>query len=249
MKSIQTVYKSIFGQALEPMGFIYSKQMKFFFRLINGEIIQFIILKPGPSKLEGYKDFSVSAGIRTIYTETMEKDLFLNSTRSLMHFGGLGLTYEQRGPLLSTPYSDATIEESVNFALEKTLEYIIPRFSEVTDLASCIEYYKGHGLSMLKRADSFSEDSLILIKANNHDTFMSELHESVARDLKGLKEGKAGDDYDSTYELFYRAFITFTAEPRDRVYNDPELYAKALAEIERRAAANLEVLKSYGLPI
>ena len=37
----------------------------------------------------------------------------------------------------------------------------------------------------------------------------------------------------------HRVLITITAEPRDQVYNDPELYSRAMDELKRREDVNI----------
>ena len=249
MKSIQTVFKSTFGQVLEPQGFIYSKNMRFFFRLINGEIIQYVFLQDVYSPRKGYKDFSIFAGVRSIYADSMEKKALIFSTGDLLYFGGYDIPIEQREEIISISYNEANMEEAVNFALAKSKKIIIPKLNRVTDLDSCIELYKRYRPDMIRDADRFAEDSLILIKANNQDSLIKEFQERLTFHLEQVEIGEMGGDYDYHYESLYDGYIRTIAEPRDRVYNDPELYAKALAEIDRRAAANLEVLKSYGLPV
>ena len=77
---------------------------------------------------------------------------------------------------------------------------------------------------------------------------MKDLEERVARD-KARPELFGGRSDKQIYDGHYFGLIKTVAEPRDRIYNDPALYAKALAELERRKIANLETLKGYGLEI
>ena len=40
-----------------------------------------------------------------------------------------------------------------------------------------------------------------------------------------------------------------TIKRRDKIYNDPVVYAKAIKELKQRKAANLEALRASGLDI
>jgi hypothetical protein len=249
MKSINSVYKSIFGDYLTPLGFVNWKRTDFFLRLIGGNILQYVYLKKEYTRFKGWKEFTIYAGVRSIFSESMEKGHLLYSSSSLLYLAGSDYSIEQRRKLFSISYNEATIEEAVKHALEKTIEIIMPKLNSVTDLDSCIDYYKRYCSDMLGWAEDFSHDSLLLIKTDNHETFMKEFQESLDSDIKRLEKGEIGGDYNSTYKALYYGLITAIADSRDKVYNAPELYAKAIAELERREKANLETLRSYGLDV
>jgi hypothetical protein len=244
MKSINPVYKNVFGEYLYPLGFVKSKLNNIFIRLVNGIIVQFIVLDKTHMGIPGYKGFAISGGVKSIFAESVEKEHLLFCRNSLA-----GYDFDQFEKLYSIPYNDETMDSAIDFALQKTIELIMPQLDKVTDLDSCIEYYKKYRPDMLSGFDRFSDDCLILIKANNHDTFMPKFQEELDRRIKQIEIGLSGESPDRAHELLYDSIDVSIAQARDKVYNDPDLYAKALIEIERRKIANLEMLRSYGVDV
>jgi hypothetical protein len=249
MTSINTVFKRIFGMTLTPLGFVYLKQIKYFGRMVNGEILQFLSLINMHSGIPEHKGFAIVAGIKSIYAESFAKDHLLFCAPPLAHLLGVDGDIDQARQLISISYNEATMEEAVTFALKKTLGIAMPKLDEITDLDACIEFYKKYPINMLRGAHKFSNDSLLLIKANNHDDFMKELNDAMEKGLKRLKQGDMGGDENDLYNNLYHGLVETIAGSRDKVYNDPELYAQALAEMERRKVVNLEVIRSYGLDV
>jgi hypothetical protein len=55
-----------------------------------------------------------------------------------------------------------------------------------------------------------------------------------------------------SYDEYHKWALSDAAEERarlDKFLNDPERYEKALVELERRKAANTEILRSYGFDL
>jgi len=247
MKTIDQVFKNVFGKALISLGFINPKQSNILFKLVNGEVLQFVSIKKESARVEGRKEFTIIAGVRSIYAESIEKKALLYCACDLLYLAGDSYSMEQRRQLVSISYDEATMEEAVDFALLKTLEIILPKLNMVTDLSSCIEFYKKYRPDMLDCADCFHNDSLILIKTDNRDTFAKEIEEQLGVFLARLEKGEIGGDINSYRAGLHHGFITAIAEPRDKVFSDPELYARATTELERRKDVSKKILESYGL--
>ena len=51
--------------------------------------------------------------------------------------------------------------------------------------------------------------------------------------------------YQEAYAEYHECLIEHIPEYRDKIYNDPDLYAKAIAEADRRREANLQQLRDF----
>jgi hypothetical protein len=168
----------------------------------------------------------------------------------LASFLGFDAEINQRRQLITISYNEETLEEAIIFALKKTLELAVPELVEIHDHDSCIAFYIKYRIDMIRFAHKFSNDSLLLIKANNHNTFTEEFLENLDKHIRMQESnGIRFDDelYKKQYNGFYDSIVEKIAKSRDKVYSDPELYAQAIAEMERRKIVNLEVIRSYGV--
>ena len=52
---------------------------------------------------------------------------------------------------------------------------------------------------------------------------------------------------DTVSKAYYDGLVESISNERDKVFSNPELYACAMKEAERRKTANLEMLKQNGL--
>jgi hypothetical protein len=250
MTSIKTVFKRNFSMTLLPMGFVYSKQINSFIRLVNGEIFQFISLQTMPMKVQGYKEFAINAGIKSIYSESFEKVHLNFCVVPLAHFVGVDSGDKNLWEkLYSISYNENTVEEAVIYAFKKTLEIAVPKLDEINDYNAAITFYIKYRIDMIRYAENFSTDSLLLIVANNHNDFMSEFQKALDRNVELIAKGESGETHEKAYRNLYHGLVETIAGSRDKVYNDPELYARAIAEMERRKPVNLEVIRSYGLDV
>ena len=128
--------------------------------------------------------------------------------------------------------------------MDKVKRYVIPAFHEVTDLDSYIQFRKKTGgIDAISSAKSFWADSLALIMADNHDDFQDVFQREIVELKKEMETVGIGGTYEKNYELLYHGIIETVANARDAVYNDSELYKKALEEAERRKQANLALLR------
>ncbi|MDR0841566.1 MAG: hypothetical protein LBN26_09350 [Christensenellaceae bacterium] len=247
MPTLNTAFKNMLGQILLPQGFLYVKQNKFFMRMASDEVLHYLSLRKLPTGTPRYKAFTISAGIRSIYTETLEKEWLAFGASDLINYVGYDYNFEQRMEIVAINYVPSDICEKMHFACTKTQEIILPKLEIVHDLNDCIAFYKKYRIDMIGCAEKFKYDSLLLIKADNHETFMKEFQKHLDDAMGRVERGESGGDYKQHYDLIYDGVVATIAGSRDKVYNDPELYAAALAELERRKIANTQTLKEWGV--
>ena len=91
----------------------------------------------------------------------------------------------------------------------------------------------------------------MLIKANDHDDGMWNVLEECECLSKTMKRNRTGFD-PIRYQKEFDEWDTYTKEVnelRDKIFNTPELYNKAIELADRIKAENIEVLRSYGIEI
>ncbi|MCI8669104.1 MAG: hypothetical protein HFI34_06230 [Lachnospiraceae bacterium] len=246
--TINKAFQEVFGKELETHGFYKMKRSKYYVKLINGEIFQYISYANESPGIKGYRGFTMEAGMLTIYSQSLEPKELHRRSGDLLTYGWKKYPYEERRKFSLYIYNDTnTLIQKLREGLEKTKAIIIPLFAEVEDLNSYIEFQKEFRLDILSGADQLKEDSLLLIKTNNHDSFMGFFEKALSERLESAKKGECGGDYDYHYRSLYDGIIKNVAQPRDKVYNDEKLYARVMEELERRKEQNLKILQSHGV--
>lgn len=273
--SLNAAFVKVFGEALVPLGYKKIKgQQPYFVRIVNNEIIHIVsIAKKRHGQKIGGKTFDILCGVATIYrgeidfninpedswlqsvcdiyTKSHNNDLDMEYRASIM-----GFDYDTPIPhILKNVDVESTADKSEMFdsmqkALDATMRVVLPIFNDVTDLMSCEKYfsivmqpenlsfqYKGEGLFLLKLFSSAEE--------------LCQFKESEAlRELKGREIicNKAGGDFSPEIKVFEDR----REERREYwldAFNETKLLGKGAVELERRKAANTEILRSYGLEL
>lgn len=238
MATFKKVFKDIFEEGLRAEGFKYNSKYDYFFRIINNELIQYITHISVPALEKGTKRFDVFAGTVSVYSESVDKDFLRMAGR-----GFYAYTKYKKNTVMT--YTTENMVEVIESAYNKTMNIVMPILKEVVDLNTYINFRKKtEGLIEIGPADKFWADSLALIVADNHDDF----EDYFQAELEFIKElfriGKTGGTYESQYNSLHEAVFVTVVGARDKVYQDKQLYAEAIAEAERRKTANLEYLRS-----
>ena len=151
------------------------------------------------------------------------------------------------GRFVLIEYDDNTMDEIISTTALYVRERLIPVINQVFDLNSYIEYLKKYSIDLLWDCDSFKGESLILIKADNHDDFQKFFQEKVDETNAQIDAGMLGVGYtkEDCYNDHFHGIIERVVYPRDKVYSDKNLYNEALEEAERRKKENIKKLYSY----
>jgi hypothetical protein len=145
----------------------------------------------------------------------------------------------------------------VKFSLEVTKKIMLPMLDKMTDFEKCIEYNEIIGMNTAVFDDenfgtdyysNFYNEGLLLIKTDNHDDFIERKQKKLDMIEYNKKMGRGPIPSENIAELFEERRIE-RIRKRDNIYNNPELYKKALSELEKRKAANIATLRSYGLEL
>mgnify|MGYP007046664688 FL=1 len=136
-----------------------------------------------------------------------------------------------------SPYPLPSMQEAIEHTLDLTKQEIIPVFDTVTDLKTCAKYFQKYDSSCMRideRAPfnwevNYREQLFNLKVYSSTDKFLAtrlEIYGEKTMPSEGLQKQTA---------LF------------ERLLNDPEIHASALAELEQRRQRNTETLREYGL--
>ena len=273
MISLNSAFKKIFGKELEKHGFVKLKgRQPYFVRVIGGEILHVIACRPEmagiPSKEKG---FDILAGVATVYRPKL--DLSRSPRGNLNWLSSIRFFYSE---IHLQDYQDEIWKSLCRFeykkedekslcrelerALEATKQYGLPVLDNVTDIDSCIRYIKRfqptdldipeyeRGKDVFEPTNMYENEGLLFIQADNHDD-LKEMTAGRIADIKiEIESGRGVKSYEEVKEGM-EAWRIDTIKRRDRIYNDPVIYARALKELKQRKAANLEALRTCGLDI
>lgn len=163
--SFNSRFKHIFGEIFQSEGFKYCSKLNVFAKMLNEDLLAFIGVKSAPIWNKGSKGFMITAGIISTYYDSIEK----NSVLMIGH--DLNLFLPKNEVRVSFEYDDNTMEEIILITALYVREQLLPVINQVFDFNSYIEYLKKYSIDLLWNCDSFKGESLILIKADNHDDF------------------------------------------------------------------------------
>ncbi len=246
--TINKAFQEVFGKELEKHGFYKMKRSKYYVKLINGEIFQYISYINNSPGRKGYHGFEIVVGVLTIYSQTLDSKELIRRANGLLSFGRGKYPVEERDQLFGYTYNDSnTLIQTLKISLEKTKELVLPVLEGIKDLKSFIEFRKYQRPDFLCGADRLEEDSILLIKTDNHEDLMEFFEKKLAETMEAVKRGDGGGDYEYHYKMLYHSIIQCIAEPRDKVYSDEKLYARVMEELERRKEQNLKILQSHGV--
>ncbi len=232
-----------YGNALGNYGYKYAKKINTFIKFDNPELFRFITYRAEKPVKKGERTFQIFSGILSLYCHNINEIIIKNNSVGMKYFG----LYYHNIPfsddkLYKYNYNDENLLETINSSLYDTKKFIIPVIDSITNLEDYIKHQKTmRDISIFGNGEFFYNDSLALIAANNHESFL-DLFEVWDEYLKQMfNENKMGGDYEDIRKLYYEG-ITAIPTSRDKVYNDPELYKKAIAEIKTRKTENTKTL-------
>lgn len=241
--SFNSQFKLIFGETFQSEGFQYCSKLNVFVKMLNEDLLAFIGVKSAPSWNKGSKGFMIISGIVSVYYNSIEK----NSILFMGH--DLNVFLPKNEVRVSFEYDDDTMEDIILTTALYAKKHLIPVINQVFNLNSYIEYLKEYSINLLKGCDCFKGESLVLIKADNHDDFQKYFQEKVDETNALIDAGMVGEGYtkEDCYNDFFKGIIEGVVYSRDKVYSDKNLYHEALEEAERRKNENMKKLYSYKL--
>lgn len=275
MATLNTVFKQVFGEGLKEHGFVKMKgRQPYLVRVVGNEMIQVIACRPKMADIpKEYKGFDVLAGMATVYRPEIDLSCSPRENQNWIQpiryyyseFHVIDFPKDEIWESLCTfEYridDEDSLRRELERALEETKKHVIPVFHGIETLEDCIDFMRVFGAPDLDiptydlEKDTFVptnspyNEGLLYIRTNNHDDLREKFAKILAKEIKEIEVGII--DY-STCEKARKGIEKWRVriiETRDRIYNDPVAYDRALQELERRKAVNTEVLRGYGIDI
>lgn len=271
MATLDSVFKNVFGEGLAPYGFVkINGRYPYFARLISDEIIHIITYRTDWSGRRGYKAFNILGGVATVYRQSVNLTITpkdnLNWLTTVSQFYAIPnlLEYDRELCHSIQCFYYKLDDESLNNEIERSFEaarhFMLPILNRVTNLESCIEYFRTFNSQLLNIYDSDFEnenpthycyEGLLLIKTHNHDDGAERMKRTIERTAELMKRKMIGltqTDFEKECELLNKVRLE-QLTIRNKLFDDPKLYNKVLGELECRKKANTEILRSYGLKL
>lgn len=256
--TLNAAFKQVFGETLEPLGFIKVKSnYPYYARLINQEIVHVISFIP--EKSGGLNCFRVLCGVATVFRKNI--DLHTNPKNNLGWLKDLTSFYliyctdeNIRNESIKFTYKnndDISLENALRCSCDLVNRYIIPSLNGINTIDSCIDFYTVFQLPLhlFDELENFGNDNpnndynegLIFIKKGDQKSILDKYNERLKSIRRNIQLGRfyTSKDYDNKlkkYNLINQC-SHFT----------PELFIAVEEELKRRKKHNITKLKSYGL--
>lgn len=151
--TLNTAFKQIFKDALEPYGFKFIKgKHPYMVRVVNDEILHIITYCEAFPEYPMDKAFELLGGVATIYRKRISLDKSPKQNYNwlfnvfIYHNALMNVFDPQMNRLLykSRYYSDnnESLISAVQEAVERTKKYLLPVFDKANDIDSCMDYMK-----------------------------------------------------------------------------------------------------------
>ncbi len=225
--TINSAFKKIMGEALEPYGFkVIKGRQPYIVRVINNEILHVISFYPCDPDYPYDKAIIIVCGIATVYRKRISLDLTLKQNRIwLNYYSKLGISFmkkngmeKERLPFISCYNSNdqESMIATLKTGAENIIKYVLPVFDEVKDIDSALDFVNEfkqprNRKKCIKICDYYPEED---------EAFLNFLSEKV---------------------------LTERPEFLDNYFNDHDFHEWVLNEIEKRKKENTEIIKKLNL--
>ena len=252
MLTLNAAFKQVFGEALEPLGFVKIKtKHPYYVRAVTDEIINVVTIKEEWSGYQTEKRFNIYSGIATVYRYKIDFDLsmadnkewLMTIARSYYYTYKNSKEYDEdfKRSIFEFSYmknSTESLLDAMQYALELTQEFIIPLFNKTQSLKDCVDFFRKYNLRMstnnfkrdlnLDDSEIYHDEGLLYVKTND-DELQSNLRNRLEKEFDENSE-----KYQKTLEK-----LSF--------FDEPYIHKKVLQELERRKEYNTLLLRNYGV--
>ena len=273
MATLNTVFKWIYAEALEPYGYKKIKgRQPYFVRLIGDEIIHIITVAPEPSIIPGERRFGIYGGAATVYRPRINLDITprenLDWLTSNLYIYRDSDIFEDRPDRFSGKYefsyekdNENSLVESVKSSVLATEQVLLEKLKKVTDIRSCMDFFNDFQ-SLIAGIDSAEFDmhyecneGLVYFKifsnADEYFEYIKKRHEQYnERMIYMIEKGMVGWSMESfkQREIEREKKLQKKLEIYKKYISDQN-YVRVMEELEKRKKLNLDILRSYGLNV
>ena len=272
MATFGTTFKRIYGEGLKKYGFKKIKgRQPYFVRMIGDEIIHVITYRPVNAYNFSHKEYEIYGGIATVYRANIDLDKTPRDNAvwlsDLYHFykkfndGSEKKKYQEIGLFSYEKDNEQAMAKSIEYSLEVTEKYVIPRLDKITNVREGVDFFKEYNTTLLTIKRNFGKgqssyeynEGLLNVLGYTLDEYISyvknlreECNNRILNEMKTGLNGFTMEEYrcdkKRREEKMEKKIEIFT-----EISNSPEKYREVMEELERRKEHNLEVLKKYGV--
>ncbi len=272
MATFGTTFKRIYGEGLKKYGFKKIKgRQPYFVRMIGDEIIHVITYRPVNAYNFSHKEYEIYGGIATVYRANIDLDktprdnaVWLSDLyRFYIKFndGSEKKSYQEIGLFSYEKDNEQAMAKSIEYSLEMTEKYVIPRLDKITNVKEGVDFFKEYDTTLLAIDRNLGrvqsgyeyEEGLLNVLVYTRDEYISyvknlreECNNRILNEMRTGLNGFTMEEYrcdkKRREEKMERKIEIFT-----EISNSPEKYREVMEELERRKEHNLEVLKKYGV--
>lgn len=225
--TINSAFKKIMGEALEPYGFkVIKGRQPYIVRVINNEILHVISFYSKDPDYPFDKAITIVCGIATVYRKRISLDLTPKQNRIwLKCYNNLGIPFIEKSGmekkrLPSKSCYNSNEPESMIATLktgaENLIKYVLPVFDEVKDIDSALDFAEDFGQPCYSRMCT----EICNTYSDEDESFLNFLSEKVLS-----KQYRFLDNY----------------------FNDHDFHEWVLNEIKKRKKENTEIIKKLNL--
>ena len=186
--------------------------------------------------------FSVSGNVKSIYSESLEKNEMTVTSIRNKQFIDIIKGYDNTYP--HTYYcNNQNVKTVMEKAFSDAKSGILSGIESVNSMGDYLDYCHRINTAQIRLATDFCGDSLAMIVADDHYDMTNTFNEFMTS-----LECKYGISYvNSVSKAYYTGLVEKVSLDRDKVFKNKDLYKKALDEAEKRKNTNLTVLRKLGL--
>ena len=248
--TFNTAFKHVYAEKLAPYGFQKIKGRRpYLVRMVGDEILQAVSYADAGTSVRPYKDFNVVWGVATVYRPKINLETnprYENWMKNYVWDASGHVTFQYRDDSTLKPGlpfqvggNDVDMMEELERSAEAVIQETLPQLDQVKTLKDCREIL-GSDAAYVRDYDlggEYDSDEGML----NYKLYT--LEEFTARKKKTVDSVEARDKERRT-QIMKEQVAIFRKFTEDERYHQ-----KVLEEMERRKAANQEILRGYGLKV
>ena len=272
MATFGTTFKRIYGEGLKKYGFKKIKgRQPYFVRMIGDEIIHVITYRPVNAYNFSHKEYEIYGGIATVYRANIDLDktprdnaVWLSEVYDFYRKcdgESEKKRYQEIGLFSYEKDNEQAMAKSIEYSLEMTEKYVIPRLDKITNVKEGVDFFKEYNTKLLTVKRNFGKGqssyeynegllNVLVYTLDEYISYIKNLHEECNnRILNNMKEGIYGftmEQYQYDKEDRWKG-MEDEIEVFTEISNSPRKYREIMEELERRKEHNLEVLEKYGV--
>lgn len=240
--SLNKAFIESFNDYAVQHNYIYLKKYDIYMKCTGTVLIKYFFVEKLSGLSKNEIGFSVSGNVKSIYSESLEKNEMTVTSIRNKQFIDIIKGYDNTYP--HTYYcNNQNVKTVMEKAFSDAKSGILSGIESVNSMGDYLDYCHRINTAQIRLATDFCGDSLAMIVADDHYDMTNTFNEFMTS-----LECKYGISYiNSVSKAYYTGLVEKVSLDRDKVFKNKDLYKKALDEAEKRKNTNLTVLRKLGL--